>query len=122
MVTTKSSSLQKGCPTYLKRCDSLKDFEISLQRPFMLTCSPIIYKEHLTEIILPLIFMKNVCVCVQKYRTMISNEQEMLHLLQRVVTKNQRNKKSLKIFNESMGLSYFSQNLKGEYRTMFTFS
>ena len=113
MVTTKSSSLQKGCPTYFKRCDTLKDFEISLQRPFMLTCSPIIYKEHLTEILFPLIFMKNVCVCVQKYRTMISNEQEMLHLLQRVVTKNQRNKKSLKIFNESMGLSYFSQNLKG---------
>ena len=71
MVTTKSSSLQKGCPTYFKRCDTLKDFEIALQRPFMLTCSP---KEYLTEILFPLIFMKNVCVCVQKYRFMISNE------------------------------------------------
>ena len=80
MVTTKSSSLQKGCPTYLKRCDSLKDFEISLQRPFMLTCSPIIYKEHLTEILFPLIFMKNVCVCVQKYRSMIQGRRKVSNI------------------------------------------
>ena len=64
MVTTKSSSLQKGCPTYFKRCDTLKDFEIALQRPFMLTCSPIIHKEYLTSYLISIDFHEK-CLCMR---------------------------------------------------------
>ena len=113
MVTTKSSSLQKGCPTYFKRCYTLKDFEIALQRPFMLTCSPV-YKEYLTRNLIQIHFQwKNVCLCVQKYFFALwykINKSCCIYFSAWWKNTKETRKVSL-TFADYVGL--FSQNLKG---------